>query len=93
MRSRWGGGGGGEGQLQAVLFVDAISISNHMAKHRSAVSVFCRLQNVGSAGRQQQPAHENERRGALDAAAAMRSNGPENQVFGLGLGLGVRFRV
>ncbi len=30
-------------------------------------------------GRQQQPAHKNERRGAHDAAAAMRSNGPENQ--------------
>jgi hypothetical protein len=29
--------------------------------------------------RQQQPGHKNERRGALDAAAAMRSNGPENQ--------------
>jgi hypothetical protein len=31
-------------------------------------------------GRQQQPAHKNEGRGALDAAAAMRSNGPENLV-------------
>ena len=30
-------------------------------------------------GRQQQPAHKNEGRGALDAAAVMRSNGPENQ--------------
>ena len=30
-------------------------------------------------GRQQQPAHKNERRGALDAAAAMRSNAPQNQ--------------
>ncbi len=30
-------------------------------------------------GRQQQPAHKNERRGALDAAAAMRSNVPQNQ--------------
>ena len=29
--------------------VDAISISNHMAKHRNAVSVFCRLHNAGSA--------------------------------------------
>ncbi len=42
---------GGWGQLRpgSSLLVDAISISNHMAKHRSAVSVFCRLQNVGSA--------------------------------------------
>jgi hypothetical protein len=30
-------------------------------------------------GRQQQPAHKNERCGALDAAAAMRSNAPQNQ--------------
>ena len=29
-------------------------------------------------GRRQQPAHKNERRGALDAAAAMRSNKPQN---------------
>ena len=37
------------GQLLFVSLVDGISISNHMAKHRSAVSVFCRLQNVVSA--------------------------------------------
>ena len=30
-------------------------------------------------GRQQQPAHKNERRSALDAAAAMRSNAPQNK--------------
>ena len=34
--------------LNFALLVDAISISNQMAKHRNAVSVFCRLQNVGS---------------------------------------------
>jgi hypothetical protein len=41
--------GGGGGQLHCALLVDASSISNRMAKHRNAVSVFCRLQNVGSA--------------------------------------------
>ncbi len=39
----------GWGQLLFVSLVDAISISNHMAKHRSAVSVPCRPHNVGSA--------------------------------------------
>lgn len=29
--------------------VDGISISNHMAKHRNAISVRCRVQNVASA--------------------------------------------
>ena len=43
------GAEGGGGQLQEVSLVDAISISNHMAKHRNAVSVFCRLHNVVSA--------------------------------------------
>jgi hypothetical protein len=38
---------GGGGPLSASL-VDAISISNRMAKHRNAVSVPCRLQNVAS---------------------------------------------
>ena len=32
-----------------VSLVDGISISNHMAKHRNAVSVFCRLHNAASA--------------------------------------------
>ena len=40
---------GGGGKLQPVSLVDGISISNQMAKHRSAVSVFCRFENVGSA--------------------------------------------
>ena len=40
---------GGGGQLQCVSLVDGISISNHMAKHRNAVSVFCRLKNARSA--------------------------------------------
>ena len=50
-REGWGGKGGGGGQLhpQAVWLVDGISISNYMAKHRNAVSVSCRVQNVGSA--------------------------------------------
>jgi hypothetical protein len=53
----------------------------HMAKHRSAVSVFRRIQNVGSAFNTVGSSSllDNERRGALDAAAAMRGNGPENQ--------------
>jgi hypothetical protein len=38
----------GWGQLLISSLVDAISIGNQMAKQRSAVSVFCRLQNVGS---------------------------------------------
>jgi hypothetical protein len=41
--------GGWGGQLLSDACVDGISISNQMAKHRSAVSVFCRFQNVGSA--------------------------------------------
>jgi hypothetical protein len=43
------GAEGGGGQLLSVSLVDAISISDHMAKHRNAVSVFCRFQNVASA--------------------------------------------
>ena len=39
---------GAGGILLSVSLVDAISISNQMAKHRNAVSVFCRLHNVGS---------------------------------------------
>ncbi len=39
----------GRGQLQFVSLFDGISISNHMAKHRNAVSVCCRVHNVGSA--------------------------------------------
>ena len=38
----------GWGQLLISSLVDAISIGNQMAKQRSAVSVFYRLQNVGS---------------------------------------------
>jgi hypothetical protein len=37
------------GTLPKVSLVDGISISNHMAKHRNAVSVFCRVRNVASA--------------------------------------------
>ena len=37
------------GQQCCASLLDGISISNHMTKHRSAVSVFCRVQNVGSA--------------------------------------------
>ena len=40
---------GAGGILLSVSLVDAISISNQMTNHRSAVSVFCRFQNVGSA--------------------------------------------
>ncbi len=40
-------GRGGRGQLLFVSLVDGIGISNQMAKHPSAVSEFCRLQNVG----------------------------------------------
>ena len=39
---------GAGGQLPEVSLVDAISISNQMANHRSAVSVCCRVHNVGS---------------------------------------------
>ena len=43
----------GGNYLHVVYFigslVDGIGISNHMAKHRSAVSVFCRLHNAASA--------------------------------------------
>ena len=46
--NKWKAEGCG-GQLQSASLVDAISISNHMAKHRNAVSVCCRLQNVASA--------------------------------------------
>ena len=37
------------GQSLFVSLVDGISISNHMAKHRNAVSVNCRVKNVASA--------------------------------------------
>ena len=43
------GRGGGRGQLQSASLVDGIGISNHMAKHRNAVSVNCRVKNVASA--------------------------------------------
>jgi hypothetical protein len=33
----------------SVSLVDGIGISNHMAKHRNAVSVMCRLENATSA--------------------------------------------
>jgi hypothetical protein len=39
----------GGGQLPFASLVDGISVSNHMAKHRSTVSFFCRLHNVASA--------------------------------------------
>ncbi len=42
-------GRGGWRKLPSVSLVDAISISNQMTKHRNAVSVFCRVQNVASA--------------------------------------------
>jgi hypothetical protein len=42
-------GRGGWRKLPFVSLVDGISISNHMAKHRNAVSVFCRVQNVAPA--------------------------------------------
>jgi hypothetical protein len=44
-----GGKRGAGGQLPFASLVDAISISNHMAKHRSVVSFLSRLHNVGSA--------------------------------------------
>jgi hypothetical protein len=40
---------GAGGQLQVVSLVDTGSVSNHMAKHRSAVSVYCRGKNAASA--------------------------------------------
>ena len=43
-----GRGGRGQSQSASVSLVDGISISNQMAKHRSAVSVFSRLQNAAS---------------------------------------------
>ncbi len=39
----------GGGQSRYISRVDAISITNRMAKYRHTVSFFCRLQNVGSA--------------------------------------------
>jgi hypothetical protein len=36
-------------KLLSVSRFDGISISNHMAKHRNAVSLFCRGKNVASA--------------------------------------------
>jgi hypothetical protein len=43
------GAEGGGGQLQSLSLFDGIRISNHMAKHRSAVSDACRVYNVASA--------------------------------------------
>jgi hypothetical protein len=39
----------GGGKSLPISLVDASSVSNHMAKHRSAVSVSCRVQYVASA--------------------------------------------
>jgi hypothetical protein len=68
----------GREELQSVSLVDAIRISNHMAKHRSAVSDLYWPENVGSACNSS--LHKNERRCALDAAAGMQSNAPQNQL-------------
>jgi len=38
----------GGGQSLPGSLVDAVSISNQMAKHRNTVSVFCRLHNIAS---------------------------------------------
>ena len=46
--NKWKAEGCG-GQLLLASLVNAISNSNHMTKHRNAVSVFCRLHNVASA--------------------------------------------
>jgi hypothetical protein len=81
------GAEGGGGQLLFVSLVDAISVSNkkvsnQMAKHRNAVSVCCRNHNAASAsntGGSSSLRTRIDRRGALDAAAAMRSNAPQNQ--------------
>ena len=65
-----------------VSLVDGTGISNHMAKHRNTVSVFCRVQNVGSAcnaGGGSRLHTRIKRYSAHDAAAAMRSNAPQNQ--------------
>jgi hypothetical protein len=40
---------GGGAHLPGASLVDAMSISNYIAKHRSEVSFFCRVQNVLSA--------------------------------------------
>ncbi len=44
-----GAEGGGGQLLKSASLVDGISISNHMAKHRNAVSVFYRVKDVASA--------------------------------------------
>jgi hypothetical protein len=76
------GGGKGGGQLHSASLLDGISISNHMAKHRNAVFFPCRLQNVGSAcnaGGSSSLHTRIKRYSAHDAAAAMRSDAPQNQ--------------
>jgi hypothetical protein len=53
-----------------------------MAKNRNAVSVCCRLHNIGSAcnaGGSSSLHTRMKRRDALDASAAKRSNAPQNQ--------------
>ena len=79
--NKWKAEGCG-GQLFALL-VDAISISNQMAKHRSAVSVFCRFQNVGSAcnaGGSSSLCTRMNAAARLMQPAAMRSNAPQNHL-------------
>ena len=49
MKINDGAEGGGGQSLPSRSLVDAISISNEMAKHRNAVPVFCRLHNIASA--------------------------------------------
>jgi hypothetical protein len=72
------------GQLPEVSVVDAISISNQMANHRSAVSVCCRVHNVGSTCNAGGSSSLHKRMNAaarlmqpLRCAATV--NGPENQ--------------
>jgi hypothetical protein len=46
--NKWGAEGGGW-QLQSVLLVDGISISNQVAKHRRSVTFLCRIPDPKSA--------------------------------------------
>ena len=68
----------GAGQLLSeTSLVDGISISNHMAKHRYAVSVLYRIQNATTACNAGGSSSLHKRMNA--AAAAMRNNVTQNQ--------------
>jgi hypothetical protein len=72
-------GAGGNYYLPRLLTQSASAITWQSTKTPNPFSAESKYRVRLQRGRQQHPAHKNERHSALDEAAAMRSNGPENQ--------------